>query len=66
MLRQSGIYIQVDGRLGGRTVNDYWLVSERSRVQTQGLQTLTSAYFSLVEPVIYFGTPVDLAGWSSR
>ncbi len=53
-------------RLGGRTVNDYWLVSERSQVQTQGLQTLTSAYFSLVEPVIYFGTPVDLAGWSSR
>ena len=48
---------------GGRTPNDCWLVSERSRVQTQ---TLTSAYFSLVAPVIYFGTPVDLAGWSSR
>ena len=25
---------------GGRTLNDCWLVSERSRVQTQGLQTL--------------------------
>ncbi len=47
-------------------VNDCWLLSERSRVQTQGLQTLTSAYFFLVEPVTYFGTPVDLAGRSSR
>ena len=25
---------------GGQTLNDYWLVSERSRIQTQGLQTL--------------------------
>ena len=51
-------------RPDGRTSNDCWLLSERSRVQTQGLQTLTSAYFSVVEPVIYFGTPVDLAWWS--
>jgi len=29
---------------GGRTLNDCWLLSERSWVQTQGLQTLTSAY----------------------
>ncbi len=50
---------------GGRTLYDCWLVSERFRVQTQGLQTLTSAYFSLVESVIYFGTPADLAGLSS-
>ena len=48
--------------LGGRTVNGCWLVSDRSRVQTD----IVSAYLSLVEPVIYFGTPVNLAGWSSR
>jgi len=28
-------------RLGGRTLNDCWLVSERSRVQTQGLQPIS-------------------------
>ena len=57
--------IAVINRPGGRTLNDCWMI-ERSWVQTQGLQTLTSAYFSLVEPVTYFGSPVDLAGWSSR
>ncbi len=42
------------------------LASERnvsgSNVCTQGLKTLTSAYFSLVKPVTYFRTTVDLAG----
>lgn len=28
--------------------NDCWLLSERLRIQTKGLQTLTSAYFSAV------------------
>ena len=36
--------VLVNPRLGGRTVNGCCLVSERSQVQTQGLQTLTSAY----------------------
>ncbi len=41
--------MQFNTRLGGRTVNDCWLVSERSRVQTQGAHF--DSFLSTVGPM---------------